>query len=177
MNLRNPRNNRAIGNIKRKLRCQNNDVFLLSCLCAIIWNCGGATPAAAAKPELRGNVFILGQQDERTPVVNTTVRIEETGDTDVTIEGGAFRIFLPEIFRAGDKITLQVKKEGYQILYPVGGATRVPAELAKERINIELDELGSHRFLSKAAFRLLIENMAVKAKEQVRADQEQTTGN
>ena len=133
-----------------------------------------ALAGVAAAQKLRGNLSILGQQDERTPVVGAPVWIKEIGygDKDQSVDGGDFRLFLPEIFRAGDEITLQVEKAGYQILNPVGGITRIPAELEKESVRVDLDELGSHRFLSKAAFQLLIENIAEKSKDQVNTDRD-----
>jgi tetratricopeptide (TPR) repeat protein len=124
---------------------------------------------AQAKRELRGKVYLY---ETNEPVTNVTVRIEETDDLDVTTNTGMFRIFLPDGFRAGDRVTLRVDKEGYQILYPLAGEARIPAEPLKELVEVQLDQLGSHRFMSREAFNLFIEKTASEAKKQITADQE-----
>ena len=132
------------------------------------------TPAlpALAKRELRGKVYILGEHDELTPVTNTTVRLEATDDSDVTTASGTFRIFLPDVFKAGEKVTLVVEKEGYQILSPLGGEAWIPAELEKDLVEIRLDAVGSYRFMSREAFALLIEKIANEAKAQIKPKDE-----
>lgn len=143
------------------------------CLMIYLTCCLTFQAQAEQARELCGRVALLGKQDERIPVNNVTVRIEETGNADLTTDSGAFCLQLPDIFKSGELITLAVEHEGYQILRPFGGKVRIPAELRKERVTIELDELGSHRFMSREAFALLIEKIANEAKEQVpAADQE-----
>ena len=133
--------------------------------------CGSAFPAWA-KLELRGTVKILGDYNELTPVKNTMVHVEETGDSDVTTDLGAFRLFLPDVFRAGEAVSLRVDKEGYQVLHPLAGKVRIPANPLKDPVSLQLDKEGSHRFLSREAFALLIENISEKAKNEVKAGTE-----
>jgi hypothetical protein len=58
--------------------------------------------------ELRGKLYIIGPSDELRPVKNTTIRIQETDDADVTTDFGGFRLFLPDIFKAGEVVSLKV---------------------------------------------------------------------
>ena len=95
---------------------------------------------------LRGEVIIIGQDDERIPVTNTMVTIKETGNSDKTDPNGLFRIFLPEIFKAGAKVTLIVDKAGWQIQYPLDGEALIPAEPNKKLVVVRLLRLGSKLF-------------------------------
>ncbi|MBD3325906.1 hypothetical protein GF339_15070, partial [candidate division KSB3 bacterium] len=124
---------------------------------------------AEAARELRGKVYFY---EPREPVENVTVRIEETDDADVTTTTGAFRIFLPELFRTGDTVTLMVAKEGYQVLHPLAGKTRIPAEPRKDPVKLLLEPLGSHRFMTSQAFELFIKDAMQQAKQEVTADDE-----
>lgn len=146
------------------------NIYLKIVFCLIF--CFGTCPAlsAIAKQELRGKVYILGENDKRIPVTNTTVRIQNTDDSNITTSTGMFRIFLPDIFKAGETVTLEVQKPKYQILYPLAGKIRIPASSLKDPVEILLDKEGSHRFMSGKAFALLIENIANKSKQQIKAD-------
>ena len=125
-----------------------------------------------AGPELRGKVYRLGPQDDLQPVTNTTVRIEATDDSDVTTSTGGFRLYLPDLFKPGQTVTLQVDLEGYRILIPHGGQVRIPATPLTDPVQLRLDKKGSHRFMNHEAFALLMENVANKAKEQVQTGDE-----
>jgi len=117
-------------------------------------------------------VYRLGPQDDLQPVTNTTVRIEATDDSDVTTSTGGFRLYLPDLFKPGQTVTLQVDLEGYRILIPHGGQVRIPAIPLTDPVQIRLDKKGSHRFMNHEAFALLMENVANKAKEQVQTGDE-----
>ena len=127
-------------------------------------------PAMSAGEELRGKVYRLGPQDKLEPVVNATVRIETTDDSDVTTSTGGFRLYLPASLKPGHSVTLQVELEGYRILRPYGGKIRIPALPLMDPVRIELDQTGSHRFMNHEAFALLMEDVANKAKAQIKAD-------
>ena len=131
------------------------------------------TAFSANAAELRGKLYILGPADELQPVINTTIRIEETDDSDVTTDTGRFRLFLPDAFKAGETVTLKVDKTDYEILRPFSGRVRIPADSLKDPVEVYLDALGSHRFLSNKAFALLIENIANKSKNEIKADENQ----
>ncbi|MFH2043768.1 MAG: tetratricopeptide repeat protein [Pseudomonadota bacterium] len=126
--------------------------------------------SAKAKQELRGKIYMLGENDIRIPVTNTTVRIKSTDDSNITSSTGMFRIYLPDIFRPGETVTLEVEKPKYRILHPFAGEVRIPANLLKDLVEIILDKEGSHRFMNDAAFAKLIENTANKSKQQIKAD-------
>ncbi|MBU1052791.1 MAG: hypothetical protein KKC46_03045, partial [Proteobacteria bacterium] len=147
-------------------------IYLKIILCLIV--CFGTCPAlsAMAKQDLRGKVYILGENDKRFPVTNTTVRIQSTDDSDITTSTGMFRIYLPDVFKTGETVTLEVEKPKYQILHPLAGEVRIPANSLKDPVEVILDKEGSHRFMSGKAFALLIENIANKPKSQIKPDDE-----
>lgn len=129
-------------------------------------------PVTHAGYELRGKVYHLRSQDQLQPVTNATVRIETAGDSDVTTSDGAFRLDLPDRFKPGHTVILQVDLKGYRILFPHGGKVRIPPTTLTAPLRIRLDKKGSHRFLNNEAFEILMENVANKAKEQVKAGDE-----
>jgi tetratricopeptide (TPR) repeat protein len=140
-------------------------------VCGAVLCLGLVMPSGAqAKRELRGIVYLLGPQDELQPVTNTDVWVEETGDRDVTTAAGSFRFHLPDLFRPGDTVTLHIKMEDYQILYPYGGRVRIPAAPRKDLVRLRLDKKGSHRFMNHEAFALLMEQVANESKEQVKTE-------
>ncbi|MBU1055793.1 MAG: tetratricopeptide repeat protein [Proteobacteria bacterium] len=142
-------------------------IYLKIILCLIVYLTICPALPVIAKQELRGKVYILGENDKRFPVTNTTVRIQNTDDSDITTSTGRFRIYLPDVFKAGETVTLEVEKPKYQILHPFAGEVRIPASSLKDPVEILLDKEGSHRFMSGKAFALLIENIANKPKSQV----------
>jgi len=123
--------------------------------------------------KLCGKAYIIGIQEELNPIKNATLRIEETDDSDVTTSTGHFCIPLKDVFKAGDTVTVRVDSKDYQIYDPPAGKVRVPADLAKTKETVRLDKTGSHRFMTTQAFNLMMENIAGKAKAEVKADQPQ----
>jgi hypothetical protein len=81
---------------------------------------------------LRGVVVRLGEHNEKLPEANIPIRFYGHGNPTHTDSHGAFRLTLPDIFKVGEKVTLEVDKPGWRIHYPLEGETRVPADLAKE---------------------------------------------
>ena len=121
--------------------------------------------------KLCGKASIIGEQTKLTPIKDLTIRIQETDDSDVTTDTGRFCIFLKDIYKADDSIRFHAESDEYQIYNPTAGKVRVPVNLEKTIINVLLDKVGSHRFMTTQAFNLLMENIANKAKAEVKADQ------
>jgi len=111
---------------------------MLSCL---LW------PGRLAAQErwLRGTVVRGGENEENIPEVKMTVALE-TGDTAHTNSSGVLRIFLKAIFKAGEKVTLVIDKPGWRIRYPLEGEARIPADLDKELVEVQLFPIGSKLF-------------------------------
>ena len=95
-----------------------------------------AGTVATARTRLKGKVMLVGSQDERTPAEGVMVILEEIGDSERTKAGGLFDLPLPDAFRPGERIRLQVHKEGWWIQYPLDGELPVPAPTARERVEI-----------------------------------------
>ena len=118
--------------------------------------------------ELHGQVVLVGLHDETTPAVGVDVTHKETGNTVRTKAKGLFHLFLPDLFRAGEAITLMVEKTGWRIQYPLDGEARVPANLEKDTIEIRLFPVGSKKFWTEDRIQKFIEDMAARAREQVK---------
>lgn len=70
---------------------------------------------------LNGRVVFIEQSKEPRPAVGLDVTIEETRDTTRTKVQGLFRIRLRDLFRAGEKVTLLIEKQGWRIEHPLNG--------------------------------------------------------
>ena len=116
---------------------------------------------------LKGKVLLVGHHDETTPATGVDVILEQTGDSVTTLAGGLFRLYLPDQFKAGEEITLQVTKPDWRIQYPLDGETHIPADPDKDLIKIRLLPLGSKKFWSADRIEKFIQDTAEKAKQQV----------
>lgn len=110
----------------------------------------------------------IGANDEPTPAVGAAVSLKGTGDPVRTVAGGEFRLFLPDQYKPGEDITLIVDLKDYRVFHPVGGVTKVPADLGKQVIDVQLLPVGSNKFLSDAQIEFLIKTTAEQSKAQVR---------
>ena len=108
----------------------------------------------------------LGEHEEKIPEVNITVALE-TGNTGNTNSLGVFRIFLKDIFKSGEKVTLVIDKPGWRIRYPLEGEARIPADLDKEFVEVQLLPVGSKLFWTHDRIEKLVSDMAEKSKQQV----------
>ncbi|MFO1289189.1 MAG: tetratricopeptide repeat protein [Nitrosomonas sp.] len=115
---------------------------------------------------LQGRVSLVGDHDEPIPLVGQDVLIQ-FGNPTRTKEGGLFRLFLPNHFQAGSKITLVVEKAGWRIQYPLEGEVIIPDELEKVSIDIRMLPVGSKKFWSHDRMEKFIQDVAEKAKQQV----------
>lgn len=123
-----------------------------------------AAPALADQRFLQGKlVFVDGQ-----PAVGLDVVCEETGRSDASREGGLFEVFLPDVLRPGDTVSLWVQGSDWRIWQPTGGEVTIPA--GPHAVTVKLLELGAKRLLNEAATEQLLLGAARKSKEQVKAD-------
>ncbi len=126
------------------------------------------TPLTGATERfLQGRVLLVGDHDELTPLVGQDVLIQQSGDSARTKEGGRFRLFLPNHFQAGSKITLGVEKAEWRIQYPLEGEVIIPDALEKALIDIRMLPVGSKKFWSHDRMEKFIQDIAEKAKQQV----------
>ena len=103
--------------------------------------------SAEERRTLNGKVVSIGENGGLHLEPDITVTIQETSQPDVTNSLGVFRIFLPDIFKSGEKVTLMVYKPGWRIQYPLDGEARIPADLKKELVEVRLLPKGSKLFL------------------------------
>jgi tetratricopeptide (TPR) repeat protein len=131
-----------------------------------------AAPAAGAEDGryLRGEVMVVGDRGERRPVKGVKVWLRETGDPQVSRDGGQFRLYVPPRLHAGSRITIEADKEGFRIWEPLEGEARVPDDLKGETIEIRLLPVGSKLFLTSAAIERLIADAASRSREQITKD-------
>ena len=126
--------------------------------------------ALARARELCGQVVMVGSHEETTPAVGVVVTLKETGDIVRSKAQGLFRLFLPDLFKAGETITLMVEKKGWRIQYPLDGEARVPANIEKDIIEMRLLPVGSKKFWTEDRIQKFIEDTAARAREQVKPE-------
>lgn len=126
--------------------------------------------ADAQQRTLKGRLVLIGPEGEATPAEGVDVTLQESGDTVRTKALGLFHLFLPDVFKSGETITLLVNKDGWRIQYPLDGEAPVPAELAKEINEVRLLPLGSKKFWTDARIEKFIADTAERAKQQVTSE-------
>jgi len=142
---------------------RNRGIVLCAVLCLFL-----PRPLSGKERTLNGEVLLVGEHDDPTPAVGVDVTIKETGDTVRTKAQGLFRIFLPDAFKPGEKVTLSVDKKGWVIQYPLDGETPIRADLEKHVEKVRLLPAGSKKLWSADRFEKFIEDVAAKAREQVK---------
>ena len=88
----------------------------------------------------------IGGNGEKLPEVNITVIIKQTKDRNTTDARKRFRIFLPKVFKAGKKVTLDVEKLDWRIQYPLEGEAQIPDDPQKTLVEVRLLPVGSKLF-------------------------------
>ena len=119
---------------------------------------------------LQGRLQSIGEYDEWLPEVGIGVTILEANASDTTKEDGKFRIFLPDKFKAGDQVTLEVKKPEWRILSPSEGKARIPKDLERELVTVQLLPVDSKLFWTHNRLKKFIEELSESAKKQVTPD-------
>jgi tetratricopeptide (TPR) repeat protein len=132
----------------------------------LVWGIQGKKPTeppvtqpklTLSRQYLAGMIFHLGKNDERIPEKCLDVCLEITGEVTATDSWGIFRLPLPNNFRAGEIVTLNVAKDGWRIRNPSEGKVRIPADLHREIVEIELLPVGSMLFWSATRIEKFIE--------------------
>ena len=119
---------------------------------------------------LRGEVIHIGGNGEKLPDVNVTVIMKQTGDRDTTDSRGRFRIFLPNAFKAGEKVILDVEKPDWRIQYPLDGEAQIPDDLQKTLVEVRLLPVGSKLFWTHDRIEKFIQDTAEQSKQQVKPE-------
>ena len=104
------------------------------------------------------------------PIADAVVHVRGAKDAPSTDEDGRFWLILPPDMKPGDALTVDADKEGYRLWSPSGGAARVPADLDKNLLELQLAPIGSKRFLSPPAIEALVTGMMARAREQIGHD-------
>ena len=124
-------------------------------------------PSVVGAKDLKGQVVLVGLNDELGPAIGVDVTLKETGDTVRTKAQGLFRLFLPDSFKAGEEITVLIDESGWLIQYPLDGEIRIPANLERAVVEVRLLPVGSEKLWSHDRFEKFIADTAEKAKQQV----------
>jgi len=125
----------------------------------LLWVLVPASPWAQER-WLRGEVIHIGGNGEKLPEVNVTVIMKQTGDRDTTDSRGRFRVFLPNAFKAGEKVILDVEKPDWRIQYPLEGETQIPDDLQKTLVEVRLLPVGSKLFWTHDRIEKFIQDTA-----------------
>ena len=132
-------------------------LFLAACL---------ACPTNAQSPRQLLGKIVKGDDQSQSPLDNLKVVLDESASHDISKDGGLFQLFLPDVLRAGDEVTISVTVPGYAVYEPPGGKLRIPADLLRTRVVIRLLPKGSPKFLSDAQLRAFVESSAKESNRQ-----------
>ena len=135
--------------------------FIGACLACL------AVIANAQSPRQLLGKIVEGDDQSQRPLAGVKVLLDESGSHDISKDSGLFQLFLPDVLRAGDEVTLSVVVPGYAIYDPPGGKLRVPADPARTRVTIHLLPKGSPKFLSDAQLKAFVERSAREANTQI----------
>jgi serine/threonine protein kinase/tetratricopeptide (TPR) repeat protein len=120
--------------------------------------------------ELRGQVFHLGENAEKILESGLIVTLIETGVIDAANDQGIFRLPLPPDFQPGDSVTIYVEKPGWRIRYPLDGMARVPGNLLREIVPVELLQVGSKLFWTNDRLEKFIQDASERSKREERRE-------
>ena len=92
---------------------------------------------------LKGKILIVDAQNTATPAgANLIIQIDGQGNPVFTDSSGEFRLPLPKIYQAKEKVSLTVDKPGWCILHPSDGDAFVPEDLEKGSVEVWLIQVG-----------------------------------
>ena len=134
-------------------------------LYVLLWVLVPASPWAQER-WLRGEVIHIGGNGERLPEVNVTVIMNKRETEIRLIHAGAF-VFSPTVFKAGEKVRLDVEKPGWRIQYPLMGICKSQTTQQKGWWKCALLPVGSMLFWTHdiATRKILFKNVAEQAKQ------------
>jgi hypothetical protein len=72
-------------------------IFLIAC-----FSCS----TNAQSPRVLLGKIVKGDDQAQIPIENAKVVLDESGSHDISKEGGLFNLFLPDVLRAGDEVTI-----------------------------------------------------------------------
>lgn len=108
---------------------------------------------------LRGEIVFSDINNVDIKQGGIEVYIKETGDNTTTDNNGLFSLYLREDFNRGEKVTLGIEKEGWDIQYPLDGKIYLPSAPEKELIKIKILPKGSLLWLSHDHLQKTIEDL------------------
>ena len=117
--------------------------------------------------QMRGRVFYVQQDDSRVPATkNSKVEVAAPNSSlkTLTDDDGYFILSLPEFYRPGNILQLEVEKVGWVI---DDGGVSVPEDPIKQTVEIILLPKGSKRLTADQRLDREIGKIISKAKEQV----------
>lgn len=116
--------------------------------------------------EFQGQIFHMGENGEKIPEPGLIVTLVETGATDDANDQGVFRLPVPPAFQPGDSVTISVDKPGWRVRYPLDGEARIPRELLREIVHVELLQVGSKLFWTHDRIEKFIRDASERSKEE-----------
>ncbi len=121
------------------------------------------------EPVLRGRVFFIADNDELKAAEEVNVTLLQTAAKTQSDSDGLFTLPLPDTFQPGTKVEVGIKKEDWVIYAPIDGEIIIPA-LDSDLVRIRLVQKGSKKLWSADRIEKFIQDLARKAKEQVRPE-------
>ncbi|NUO82718.1 hypothetical protein HUU05_21815 [candidate division KSB1 bacterium] len=128
-------------------------------------------PAPTARPKsaarrLQVEVFHFGENGARMAEAGLFVTLKQNGASKQTNDLGQCWLELPEGYAAGEMVTLVIDKTDWRIRYPLDGEARIPLDLKKETVEVELLPVGSKLFWTNDRIEKLVRDMAAKSTQQ-----------
>ena len=118
--------------------------------------------SVAQQRALQGRVILLDPNKGSLPAEDLTVILRDTRDRTTIGTDGFFRLPLRTHLTKGQKITILVDKPGWQIEHPLGGQIRIPEDLEKDVIQVQLRPIGSPQFLTPDQLKKFLDDFAQK---------------
>lgn len=127
------------------------------------------TQGKACESVLRGRMFYIKDNDDLAPAPNVNVTLVQTSVETVTSHMGRFDVPLTASLQPGVKVQVEITHNEWVIYSPIDGELTIPA-LDTELVKIRLVKKGSPKLWSAERIEKFIQDMASKAKEQVRPE-------
>ena len=128
----------------------------------------GTRPKSAARM-LQVEVFHFGENGARKAEAGLFVTLKQNGASKQTNDLGQCRLELPEGYAAGEMVTLVIDKTDWRIRYPLDGEARIPLDLKKEVVEVELLPIGSKLFWTNDRIEKFVRDLAAKSTQQAPA--------
>jgi tetratricopeptide (TPR) repeat protein len=131
-------------------------------------------PVPSARPKspartMQVEVFHLGENGEKIAEAGLIVTLKQNGASKETNDLGQCWLPLPEGYAAGEIIVLVIDKTNWRIRYPLDGEARIPLDLKKETVSVELLPVGSKLFWTNDRIEKFVRDLAEKSTQQAPA--------